>query len=177
MDSFFELIFGNFFIVIIIIVAIINMLSKTKTGNQSRDRNTERESTQERRTIQERLEEKVEQVKESYQQAAETLSSEVEETTNTFEDQRQAQYEQLKQRIQSEQQYDNMKDKSNVDLKLPTQAAVNQDATEDMDVNNYITKNLTKQGLAESIVMAEVLGPPRALNPYQNIAMKRRRNQ
>lgn len=37
-----------------------------------------------------------------------------------------------------------------------------------------IEKNLSKRGLAESIVMAEVLGSPRAKNPYQSKKSMRR---
>lgn len=35
-------------------------------------------------------------------------------------------------------------------------------------------RNLTKQGLIDSIVMAEVLGPPRARKPYRNIINERK---
>src|SRR5690625_2236794 len=34
-----------------------------------------------------------------------------------------------------------------------------------------IRKNLTKKGLINGIIMSEVLGPPRARKPYQNILM------
>src|SRR5699024_10950928 len=36
-------------------------------------------------------------------------------------------------------------------------------------------KNLTKQGLIDSIVMAEVLGPPRARKPYRSIIYERKK--
>ncbi|WP_077621465.1 hypothetical protein [Sediminibacillus massiliensis] len=38
-----------------------------------------------------------------------------------------------------------------------------------------VRKNLSKKGLAESIVMAEVLGPPRAVKPYQDVIQQKRK--
>jgi len=35
---------------------------------------------------------------------------------------------------------------------------------------------LAKEGLIESVIMAEVLGPPRALNPYKNDRFRRKSN-
>ncbi|MDL4841501.1 hypothetical protein [Aquibacillus rhizosphaerae] len=37
-----------------------------------------------------------------------------------------------------------------------------------------IAKNMSKRGLAESIVMAEVLGPPKSQKPHRNIMQNRR---
>ncbi|WP_186575747.1 hypothetical protein [Aquibacillus kalidii] len=36
-----------------------------------------------------------------------------------------------------------------------------------------VARNITKRRVAESVVMAEVLGPPRAVKPYQNVAQNR----
>lgn len=41
--------------------------------------------------------------------------------------------------------------------------------------NLSIAKNVSKKGLAESVVMAEILGPPRALKPYRNVVHNRKK--
>lgn len=38
-----------------------------------------------------------------------------------------------------------------------------------------VKKNMTKKGLAESVIMAEVLGSPRAVKPYRSIISERKR--
>ncbi|WP_226036942.1 hypothetical protein [Aquibacillus saliphilus] len=40
--------------------------------------------------------------------------------------------------------------------------------------NISIKRNLTKKGLAESVVMAEVLGSPKSLKPYRSVINNRR---
>ncbi|MCT2537602.1 hypothetical protein NC661_01480 [Aquibacillus koreensis] len=37
-----------------------------------------------------------------------------------------------------------------------------------------VKRNLTKRGLAESVVMAEILGPPKAVKPYRSVVQNRR---
>lgn len=61
------------------------------------------------------------------------------------------------------------------------------DARRDVEIENLgssvqqkqfkkqIKKGLTTEGLVNSILMAEVLGPPRARNPYQSVISKRRK--
>ena len=40
--------------------------------------------------------------------------------------------------------------------------------------NQSFNKSLTRKGLVNSVIMAEVLGPPRARKPYQSVITKRR---
>lgn len=177
MDSFFSLIFENFFIVIIIIVAIVNILSKAKGESQSTTRTEQPNDNQkQRKTIQDVFEEKIEQAKDSYQQAKDTLTDEAETQAETIEEQRQKQYNQLKERIQTEQpmKTEEKEYQKQFEKRIGLAKESQNEASEKVITNHaLLQKKLTKQGLAESIVMAEVLGPPRALNPYQNVAMKR----
>lgn len=43
------------------------------------------------------------------------------------------------------------------------------------DVAINIKTSMTREGLAKSVVMAEVLGPPRAVKPYRSIISERKR--
>lgn len=172
MESFFELIAGNFFFVIIIVVAIINLFSKAKKATETTQNEDTKDPRQQKPTLQERIEEKVEQARESYQQVKDTIETETKERTKSVDEQRKEQYDQLRRRIQSDQH--NSVGEHRVDVKTPKKQDESQPETEAISFEKHLEKNLTKQGLAESIVMAEVLGPPRALNPYQNVAVRRR---
>jgi|SRR5699024_5944324 len=190
MDSFFDFIFGNFFIVIIIVVGLINLFSKGKQANdqtrerQERNTNTERRpvSSAEReqpKSLSEVLEQKVEQAKETFQQASNTYKDASDQLPKSIEEQRAEQYEELRRRMQTPQtnQQDRSKDSSNLSAenKVKDVDSMEQTTPKDLEVAYHLQRNLTREGLAESIVMAEVLGPPRALNPYRNVAAKRRK--
>ena len=185
MDSFFDLIFNNFFIVIIIIFAIVNLFSKSKKASEEAQQDNSQDTGREphkKRSIQDLIEEKVEEAKESYQQMQDTVAPESKEkpkprpkseATISIEEQRQEQYEQLKRRLQPSHQQKGEEDVYNR-LAQKQQVGAKPQST-DLAVSEHLGERLTREGLAESIVMAEVLGPPRALNPYQNVAMRRRR--
>lgn len=174
MDSFFNLIFENFFIVIIIVVAIFNFLSKAKKDSEPQEQQSEPTREKPKRSIQDLIEEKAEQVRDSYQQTRETVEDEAQKGKNLFEEQRQKQYEQLRNQMQSTQPKENQEKETFPKNKFSEKSLKERTESDGISINRNIKRKLTKQGLAESIVMAEVLGPPRALNPYQNVAMKRK---
>lgn len=174
MDSFFNLIFENFFIVIIIVVAIFNFLSKAKKDSEPQEQQSEPTREKPKRSIQDLIEEKAEQVKDSYQQTRESVEDNAQKGKNLFEEQRQKQYEQLRNQIQATQPKDDQKKEAFSKRNVPEKNLIEGTESDGISIDGNIKKKLTKQGLAESIVMAEVLGPPRALNPYQNVAIKRK---
>lgn len=47
--------------------------------------------------------------------------------------------------------------------------------TKSRDVAINMKTGMTREGLAKSVVMAEVLGPPRAVKPYRSIISERKR--
>lgn len=182
MESFFDFIIGNFFIVIIVIVAIYNLFFKAKNVSEETSEAEEprQRSTSQRkespRSLQDAIEQKVEHARETFQQAKDTFTQMAEEMPKTVEEQRKEQYEQLRRRMQPTHRDNDHKNEHVVRNKAKhvdsKQADV--EATE-LVVAHQLEKKLTRKGLAESIVMAEVLGPPRALNPYQNVAVRRKR--
>lgn len=190
MDSFFDFIFGNFFIVIIIVVALVNLFSKSKGTREQAERTSDQGRSTQRRTptyaerrqeqptsLSESIEQKVEQARETFQQARDTITEATQEMPKSIEEQRKEQYEELRRRMQKTQP-DDREHKANVRSATSenNHVPVETDSTaDDLKVVQQLEKNLTRKGLAESIVMAEVLGLPRALNPYQNVASKRRR--
>src|SRR5699024_11147944 len=118
--------------------------------------------------------------KETFQQASNTYKDASDQLPKSIEEQRAEQYEELRRRMQTPQtnQQDRSKDSSNLSAenKVKDVDSMEQKTTpKDLEVAYHLQRNLTREGLAESIVMAEVLGPPRALNPYRNVAAKRRK--
>lgn len=165
MDEIFDFIFGNLFIVIIIIGAIIKLFgSKSKqedaTQKEPPARVSNTSASQQRRPEQP-VRERV------------TRSEQVSEQREhlTIEQHRAKQLEQLQRHHQSSRQEDRPHTGMHVE---PTVSIVSKETTED-DVTIDLKDKLTHQGLIDSVIMAEVLGSPRALKPYQNISRARRR--
>lgn len=92
--------------------------------------------------------------------------------TDTFEQQKEKQMEDLQQKIERAQEIrkdtkKQPKGQHNAIKDKPTQRAYRK---HDEDTSLSVTKNLTTKGVAQGIIMAEVLGPPRA---YQKRAHNR----
>lgn len=49
------------------------------------------------------------------------------------------------------------------------------DSKKNSVMRKQISRNLTKQGLVNGIIMNEVIGPPRAMKPYRSITEQRRK--
>lgn len=96
-----------------------------------------------------------------------------EETVDRIEEQRQKQYEKLAGNIAQAAQFE-------ADEEVKPQLLNKQTETQSAKLKQgsfkkNFKKQLTKEGLVNSIVMAEILGPPRAKRPYENVLTKRRR--
>lgn len=167
MESFFDFIFGNIFIVVIIIAGIINFLNRGKQAEkeEQRKQQTPRPAPKQRQNRDRRPV----RAERPVQQARQTIKTVEEKVTNTFEDQRQAQYDRLRSQYQTsgDNSHSVGIDKSKLQ---PIEEKVSK-------VNVSLDKKLTPEGLIESVIMAEVLGPPRAHNPYQNLVVKRSQNK
>ncbi|MFB1050775.1 hypothetical protein [Paraliobacillus sp. JSM ZJ581] len=86
------------------------------------------------------------------------------ENTNVYLDEKQAQLDDLKANMEINYDQVNLPPVENRTTykKDRKQVKVNKRKT-----SFSISKNISKEGLAESVIMAEVLGPPRAKKPYQ----------
>lgn len=185
MESFFEFIFGNIFIVLIIIFAIINFLNKGKNAEEEEQRRprpqppqssrTEnRQESQTRPTMDSRVENDRSRSRADIESTIREASKTTEETVlTTIEEQRQEQYERLRSKLNTLPTTENNVQVEDMRFEITNQKMPTNEE-EVPSVQMKLEDRLSSQGLIESVIMAEVLGPPRALNPYQNIVVKRR---
>lgn len=102
----------------------------------------------------------------------------------SYEAQRQEQFDRLKQDVRSEaenyskevQKYEHKTKISDASGKLSAQKSNNHDKKTKVSPIN-IEKKLTSRGLIDSVIMSEVLGPPRAVKPFKNVAAQREENR
>lgn len=168
MESFLEFIFANFFIVLIVVGFIINFFSKNRNEEERKQQRERRESPlpdlRETRTY--------DRARETVQQTKQQLEQRTEATAKTIEEQRQEQYERLRSQYQTAYNEEDAKKALNQAVQGQTSIKRKEEVAK---VDIHLDKKLTSaEGLIESVIMAEVLGPPRALNPYQNIVAKRK---
>jgi|SRR5690625_196047 len=176
MEAFVEFVFGNPILVFVIIAALFNILNKGKKSNEEQQKprpvqptQMPRQSNQERETIRTRLEktiqEQAKQLKTTIEQSVAKTEQSVEKT---IEEQRQAQYD----RLRSQYSTSTTEKEIGENVSFIDEKIIN-DHHELEKVSVNLEKKLTTKGLMESVMMAEILGPPRAHNPYQNIVVKR----
>ncbi|MCG5103086.1 hypothetical protein [Oceanobacillus alkalisoli] len=186
MDAIFEFIFGNMFLVILIISGIIGMLSSNKEQQkkQQQQRPTrpqqgqqQRQSTPRRSAPPSRTEAKPrpqEVVVTAHTEPDGTVTS---TTTKSIEEAQEAQMERLQRKYTAA---DMSITDGNVigegdffnEQQLQT---LKQFSEEQKVLKKDIRKSLRNKGLINGIIMAEVLGRPRSLKPYQNVTSERYR--
>lgn len=197
--NFLDFIFDNIFIVAIIVIGLFNYLSsinkkKVQQEKKQSEQNTERpvETSTQRpsrpvetapRRFESRLESMGQRVEEKLEEYASKLDVDTNPAQKTFEEQRQEQYERLKRNVKRDVSTQRKQLEKNQDHKANLESVP---VTEDLPPiqshhssvkvgSIHLEDKLSARGLIDSVIMAEVLGPPRALNPYQNIAAKRKR--
>ncbi len=172
MESFFDFIFGNIFIVIIIVGAIINFLSKGKQEEKKQNSAPDRPQP----TVPDLKESKpYEKARETLHEARKKIERKAEIPTRSIEEHVQEQYDRLRNQYQSSREIEtDSLHSTSLPLRQENQMEVQRTEEEHPSVQVNLDKKLTSKGLIESVIMAEVLGSPRALNPYQNIITKRR---
>lgn len=177
MEAILEAIFGNFMIVLIIIGGIVGFLKdKSNKGKQQQEQQSEKSYRAPRPTsppsdrgYQPSRNMPVESTQRQ-QRPSVTNSVSIEE--------RQA--EQLKQLAgrmvtDTKQTLEELPHKANIGSSVKrSKPTVN--SGRHQDFKKQIKGNLTRNGLVDSVVMAEVLGPPRATKPYRSVIQERRRN-
>lgn len=182
MSDIFELIMGNMFVVIIIIGVLIKMFSSSKA--KQNERNNEQQNERQNENPNENKPPSVfQQVKSEIEKQKQAQTSEnqrrQQQTTTQPEpavsqavvDQREAQLNRLKKNNQTsssnaDNPHSGMQNRPKV---------TSQEITDDSIGEIKLSKRLTQKGLIESVVMAEVLGSPRALKPYRSVSSNRYR--
>ncbi|HLR40732.1 MAG TPA: hypothetical protein VK091_03590 [Virgibacillus sp.] len=176
MEALLEAIFGNFMIVLIIIGGIVGFLKdKSEKGKQQKNQSespfetpnpTAAPSTG--RDYQTSRHKPAEQVRRQSHQSAPSVG-----------EQRAEQMKQLVGRMQT----GTSKTPENVQPKKiegNTATAKRSKPVKSQRPDAFKKKlksNLTRDGLVDSIIMAEVLGSPRATKPYRSVIQQRKRNQ
>ncbi len=174
MDALLEAIFGNFMIIIIIIGGIISFL-KNKSGNEQQEKRRH-EKTQRTRTqvpsgrydpAKQRSEQQM------HQQSEDQHHSDTEMIT--AEEQRAAQLKNLAGKIESDLSTRLEELPEAGPVKHTEKKPVYAKSAKHRPEAKHFRKNLTGKGLVQSVVMAEVLGPPKATRPYRPVTEERRR--
>lgn len=197
MGSFFEFIFGNLFLIIIIISGIVGFISNNKeeekkkerplrpAGRQSRPAtpspSRSRSTTGERRDLKENDRTKPE----PKEQSVMTIDSD----SDAIGGEQQAQMERLQRKFggvptpsDAQKEAVDAVRENGIDLEfikrqqLEKMENVSKELSEQQKVlKKDIRGSLRKKGLINGIIMAEVLGSPRALKPYKSVTSERYR--
>lgn len=188
MGSFIEFIFNNPFLLFIIIAGIVSFFNRlTSSGEQAKQsRDPDADETGRTSTVRD--------VMRKMQEMADSLDPEVEEKKSqrrtekkgpqplgkldstaektpaySFEEERAAQYRQLKEQYTSATKSEEVEPA--FDFASPIYQETGDASTkrkDQSDVTINLNKSLKDGGLVESVVMAEILGPPRAKKRYSN---------
>lgn len=188
MESFFEFISEYFFLVILIVTGLIGYFNKQK-GQDSSEHDESSDSTGQKQAKKSTLDETMKRVKDIVEKIETSLEEPKPVKKTTYQTERtrneKDNVEQLKEHIPSymeerHQQYEVLKnqyesssyrdyDFSDVSFLEENQKSVGNQ----IDVEVSLDKKLSTKGLIESVIMAEVLGPPRAKKPYERFGHKR----
>lgn len=174
MILFIDLILENIVFFLILLFAILNIIGRMKNeSEQKRERRERRERPVEVEKRTPHNESKVEQ-KPKLTRAEQLAKETAEQELKSIEEQRQEQFERLKRKFQSSYTLDEVEQ---VDL-ASEQRQIETNLKPKLQENGKFDLNLenrfTRKGLIESVIMAEVLGPPKARNRIRNRYVKRR---
>lgn len=176
MEGIIDFILSNLFILIIIVGGLLNLFSSSKKEERKQERR--RKILEERKRMQREMKEHrplesqqtnspvVEIEEEPYTESEHDKSKRADESvfTGDFEQQRQAQYERLREQIQASAMYDE-DDEKEVRTKKNSKKIAPRRSQE--RAHSYLLhEQLDRQRLIDSIIMKEVLGPPRAYKKH-----------
>ncbi|MEC5422215.1 hypothetical protein QGM71_01745 [Virgibacillus sp. C22-A2] len=174
MQGLFDAIFSNFFIVIIIIAGIIGFLRDNTAKQQQQQK-----QQQERKPVNRPNPTNTPSEGYSRSQQGRSRDSKPQRTysTSTIEEQQREQMERLADQYNSSTEIKQGMDKlsSNAITDDNSLEPINELSTKQKKLKRQIGKNLNKNGLVNGIIMAEVLGSPRALKPYRSVITNRRK--
>lgn len=179
--GFFELITENLFLVIIIVSAILSMFSRNKE-EQKKQQQTQTKRTQPRpQTVQSKTQKSTSDrsrkpvKRHTTHRDAESNYDELESGSSaTIAAQQQAQMENLERRYGIASSNISADDLARNNLDLGETLKPLDVLTEDQEkLKRNLRSNLKDKGLINGIIMAEVLGKPRSLNPFQSPTLDR----
>lgn len=178
MESFFDFIFANLFLVFVIITGLLSFFnrmisgrSKNKEEHPSSDQPKKSTIGEAMRRMQEMIEtieqpdeptrQKVEKKVAKASEKLQTARQKIESSSYSFEEMRNEQFDRLKQQYESSATHNDWEGNPNTLQKRAGDIKAGEiHSITPIEVN--LQSRLNKEGLIESIVMAEILGPPRA---------------
>lgn len=183
MGGLFEFLSENLFLVMIAVSAIIGFLSGDKKEQEQKQKRVPRPKPVQTRSIPKHSETTREKtITRSNRQEVLTTKLEPTERTVTsshaesYESKQQAQLERLQKKlgteISSDVKYSNFIAEQDLTFSKSLEN-VNHFSEEQEELKKNIRGSLRKRGLINGIIMAEVLGKPRALKPYQSVIVER----
>lgn len=180
MDGLIELIFKNPFLLILILGGIFSMFGGKKTKNQEEQEDKRKEQRQQQARQQRQAPAPSRNVPPPFnpqpKPERKTYGDKTEEQitdTLSIDDQREEQIKRLTEQYRTNE-HSGLTDKAEVAHKRREIEVQNIKSKYSKQFKQDFKKSLTHKGLINSIVMAEVLGRPRASRPYESVIMKRR---
>jgi len=188
MEEIINFIFSNFIIVLIIIGGLAKLLGGDNKEQQ--EKHTKRtpspiETKQQTTTSREYTAEKYKQrpINDNATPNQVGEDSSIGEAISIGE-QQQKQLEQLAGKMKTEaiQDFDNLSNQADNEHRIMTtslskglneKASVNFNNKPKKEVKKQMQNRLSRKGLIESVIMAEILGPPRARKPYKSVITER----
>jgi len=188
LNSLFDFIFSNPIFVIIIIGVLAKLFKSASPPTKNTD-NKENKRPSVRTVLQETFnEDAIEKAKQAVEDTIKSVTNDPKQTVkdtvtnveqqrqryiNTFEETHQEQLERFKKQYQPAQRDEGIEEHFTQFNHSANDLLVN---TNSHQLNGgEINLKLTQKKLIESVIMAEVLGPPRAMNRYKNVAQRRKR--
>lgn len=174
MEEIFQFIFSNIIFILVIIGGLISMF-RNRTNNEQENKRpspipkTADNSNRKREEIQNPFENKELSNKDIPKNVQETI------TTVSHEEKRKEQLERLKEKVESIQSFNTNEITENpIEYNQQTNISRKQKKkVKKKSLPDHIKNNLTRDGLAQSIVMMEILGPPRAIKQHSYNNLKR----
>lgn len=174
MGDLIDLLLGNPFLILIILGGIYSILKGSKQP-ESEDENKEPAQASKRTTDPFGREEARKKQVEAYQQSKMETEKSHPIGQISFEDQREEQMLRLSKELGSSNEHSGLKGRPKVaDERREREVKELVSSYEHERFKKEFKQGLTPRGMINSIVMAEVLGQPRARNPYESVVAKRR---
>jgi membrane-associated HD superfamily phosphohydrolase len=174
MEALLELIFGNFFIVLLIIVGILGFLrdnaAKQKEEERKRRSRPTKPVPQASRNPQSSRDDSRNTVRDTLEKARETISS------VSVEEQQKEQMEKLADRFntRANEKLGEIQDDISKGKSVLQEVSKADLSKEQEQIKRGVSQSLRGKGLINGIIMAEVLGPARARKPYRSVVADRR---
>lgn len=169
MEALFELLFSNPIFAILLIMGLISLFNRMMGGQNQEESETSGQSTPSHTGERTRPPQRTKTDRDNERTTMQTTS---------IEEQRERQMAQLAGRMNTEmdaEEQENEKPSDN-SMESPSKRIKETDASSHAKdkMKKRMRGKLNKQGLVDSVVMAEVLGQPRSRKPYQNVLTRRK---